>query len=173
MLFALTGCFLTDLGPKPSSGSGVAVVGGKPVDVYLSAPESFFAITTTTTGSALAHQATVELEFRAGTGADAEVMLKIHGHLTAVPAAEDVGTHTLPVSGTSGGLVDMWDVEVPAESTLISGTLTLSGVTDDVISGTLRLELSAGGSAGAPVRSTYECTIILGRQYGGDGDFDD
>ena len=173
LLFALSGCFLTDLGPKPSSGTGVAVIDGKPVDVYLSAPESFFELATTTTGSTSVQQATVQLEFRAGMGVDAEVVLKISGHLTAVPSAEHIGTHTLPVSGTAPGLVDGWDINVPTEATLISGTLTLSGVTDDVISGTLRLEVTTGGTSGVPAHSTYEATIILGRQYGGDGDFDD
>jgi hypothetical protein len=173
LLFALSGCFLTDLGPKPSSGSGVAVIGGKPVDVSLSAPESFFELATATTSSTSVQQATLQLEFRAGTGVDAAVVLKIRGHLSAVPATEHLGTHTLPVSGTAPGLVDVWDIEVPTEATLITGTLTLSGVTDDVISGTLRLELATGGTSGAPAYSTYEATIILGRQYGGDGDFDD
>jgi hypothetical protein len=173
VLFALSGCFLTDLGPKPSSGSGVAVIGGQPVAMSLSAPDSFFELATTTTSSTIVQQATLQLEFRAGVGVDEEVVLKLHGHLTAVPSAEHVGTHTLPVSGTAPGLVDMWDIDVPTEATLITGTLTLSGVTDDVISGTLRLEVSAGGTSGAPIHSTYEATIILGREYGGDGDFDD
>ncbi|HEY1012615.1 MAG TPA: hypothetical protein VGE07_07920 [Herpetosiphonaceae bacterium] len=179
LLFALTGCFLTDLGPKPSSGSGVAVIDGTPVAVSLSAKGSFFVTSATTVNSAIVEEGTIQLEFRASAQvgdatAEAEAMLRISGHLAAVPAGEHVGAHTLPVTGSGSGFVDAWKIEIPEHATMLTGTLTLSGVTDKVISGTLHLELSVAASPGAAASLiTYECAISVGRQYGGDGDFDD
>ena len=143
------GCSRQDLEQARSQGTCTGMLRGTPVTGALGW-SSYFARDDQNYGI---EHAFVNLTINEDRDGDGVTVMKIDGHLRDMPTVDELGAHRLPSEIDPSGYVDIWDIVLPDDAILASGTLTITRANNTQLGGAVVMQLTDG--------SAVECTFVL------------